>query len=182
MSKERKRHGCLVFFIVVLVLLSALGFVIWRYVIHRPLHPGAIGLIEGPIDVEASRLITTDLQSTVGLGINAAVVPLPMSEQTALIIVIDSSEGFVPAPGQEGKRLQGMTAIRQIIEADSSNDLNLNAVSLTYSENGKSILAVAGTMSNLRALDAGEITEKEFAARMGLEVKDITYMKNLIGE
>lgn len=181
MAEKRKRHGCLVFFLVVIALLFGAGYGVWNTVLNRGPNPEAMKIIEGPADTVASQLLTEGLTATAGAGITAVVVPLPDGSGTGAVIVIDPSAGFVPASGVEGKRKQAMDSIRKIIDSNTQSSLGLKAVSLSYQEGGKSIISLASPMGNLEALASGSLSETQFAAKMGLEVNNLMYFKDLIG-
>lgn len=182
MAQPKKRHGCLIFMLIVILLIGIAGFGVWKFVINRPINPIALEIINGPIDTEASRRLNEELTQVSGEGITAVVVPIPDTAENATIIVIDTASGFQPAAGRDGKRKQIMDGIQTIIQNNEHNNLGISTVALTYQEGGKKIISVAGTMEDLKALNSGTLSETDFATKMGLEVNDIMYFRNLIGD
>ncbi len=58
--------------------------------------------------------------------------------------------------------------------------LGLSGVSLTYEEDSNPIIAISSSMENIEALASSSISETDFAAKMDLEIKDLTYILELI--
>ncbi len=116
----------------------------------------------------------------VGSGITVAIVPIPDKDEKGAVIVINTGDGFKPASGQEGKRQQVMNGINAIIKNNTENALGLSGVSLTYEEDSNPIIAISSSMENIEALASSSISETDFAAKMDLEIKDLTYILELI--
>lgn len=58
--------------------------------------------------------------------------------------------------------------------------MGLSGVSLTYEEDSNPIIAISSSMENIEALASSSISETDFAAKMDLEIKDLTYILELI--
>ncbi len=92
--KRKKRHGCLIFLLIIILILGLLAFLGWRYVLHSPPNAEALRIINGPIDTEASRQLTQELVNVVGSGITVAIVPIPDKDEKGAVIVINTGDGL----------------------------------------------------------------------------------------
>lgn|GEM_PF-4826076 len=177
-SPPTRRKGCLLFLVLALVavLLAAL-YGAWRLRMIRlgslePISKSAAMLRDAPVDPAATEAVTKALGKAGLTGAKTAVVPLPDGNGSAVILVVDSSEGFKPAPGTDGKRKQARTAIKALVQADTEGKLDLQRVGFEYRENGEAWIALTAPMSALKELDAGKITEQQFLAKVDAKLQD----------
>lgn len=172
----RRRGGCLVYFLVVfLVLACAIGFAAWKLrLIHIPgLDPtsaAAAALREAPVDPEGSAAIAQAFSQSGISGARVAMVLRPDGQGNAAIVVLDPATDFTRTEGGQNLREQAREVIRQLVESNAANSLNLERVGLEYRENGKPIVALTAPMSALADLSAGKISEDELLAQVEIKL------------
>ncbi|HEY0827590.1 MAG TPA: hypothetical protein VGE40_05810 [Bacilli bacterium] len=178
-GKSKKRFGCLTVLLIVVLIIVLACVGLWTLVLHKGPGKAAREIISGPVDPAASSVVEKALIERGVAGAKVVIAPLPDDKGNIVIMVLDPTDGFQPSAGPEGKRQQALNAIKQLVETNLKEKLNLQRVGLEYQENGKAVVALTAPMDALEGLANGKIDDAQFLADVDVKLKDILYVKNL---
>jgi hypothetical protein len=150
--------------------------VLGGFVAMRALRPDPKELYSGASDPVAEAAVSQALSDVGVEGARVSVIPIKGSQEQLAYIVLDDSAGFSASELAQGGEQGFANALRQLDEANRSQDLNIGQVAMEYrDETGEPMFVVATPQEDIQAFAAGEIDRDQLLA--GTEVD----LSNLLG-
>jgi hypothetical protein len=170
--KGKKRHGCLISLLVIVVILGIVAIVVFRV-------PQKIGLVKSPAekmytqpnDEGKAALVMNNLEQS-GLkmqGVEVYIMPIAGTEHNTAIIVLDASRGFDFTNSSVSDPIQDFIAIA--VQAQQQG-INREAV-VYYDEQGKALLTLTVATDDIVAYSKGKITDKQLMERVDISANNL---------
>ena len=169
--KGKKRHGCLISLLVIVVILGIAGIVLFRV-------PQKIGLVKSPAekmyaqaaDTEKAAMVVGGLQKY-GMkmnGVEVYVMPVKDTDHNTAFIILDSSKGFNFNSSGIHDPIAAFVAIASQAQQQGIN----RAAVVYYDEQGKALLTVTAATSDVLAYSQGKMTKEQLMKKVDLGAND----------
>ena len=170
-AKGKKRHGCLISLLVIVVILGIAGIVLFRV-------PQKIGLVKSPAekmysqaaDTEKAALVVAGLQQY-GVkmnGVEVYVMPVKDTDHNTAFIILDSSKGF---NFNNSGIHDPIAAFVSIALQAQQQGINRAAV-VYYDEQGKALLTVTAATGDVVAYSQGKMTKEQLMKKVDIGAND----------
>ncbi len=181
--------GCLGALLVVLLIIGGGIFLGWRALNPNP-GPIARALAETPKDEAATEAVNSSLtRNGFEQGVSALVLPLPdergnpsEDKGKAVIMGLNLTGGFVPAPTEEGMRQQALDMVRAVVEANRSEGLDIQYSGCYFFSGGKQVASLSIPMEAMEAWVEGQKSDEQFLGAVRVKVHDGGYYTELAQE
>ena len=174
--------GCLLFFLALILLVGAAACYVLRV-------PQRLGLIKGPgarllasvpERVTAEEIVTeAAAKGFNATGVTVFVFPKPSSDEATLFASYDfSKKATLPQSGPYHPVVQALVLLGG---GEKAKEYQITHVGAEFrDEEGKLLIAVAASTTDIHDLQAGKITEEEFRQRMGKQVDLQNYINRAV--
>jgi hypothetical protein len=176
-KKVKKGRGCLIAFLVILVILGVAAIIVFRV-------PQKIGLVKtaaeklytAPNDTEKAALLVEDLQDY-GIdmrGVEVYVMPVADTDHDTAFVVIDASKGF----DFDSSGIRDPIAALVAIAADAQQQGINRAAVVYYDEEGKALLTVTVPTADVLAYSQGKMTKEKLMETVDVGANDLMAVVN----
>jgi hypothetical protein len=170
--KGKKRHGCLISLLVIIIILGVASIIIFRV-------PQKIGLVKSPAekmftqpnDVGKAALVEENLvNSGVNMkGVEVYVMPVKGTDDNTAFIVLDASKGFSFNNSTGTDPIKDFIAMAVQAQAQGIN----RAAVVYYDTEGKALLTVTVSTSDAAAYSQGKITDKQLMEHVDIGANNL---------
>ena len=175
--KGKKSHGCLISFLVIVVIIAIAAIIIFDV-------PEKIGLVKSPAeklytqpnDTEKTALVIESLQNT-GMnmqGVEVYVMPVTGTDHNTALIVLDASKGFNFNDSGITDPIDDFIAVAAEARQQGIN----RAAVIYYDEQGKALLTVTLPTDDVVAYSQGKLTDEQLMEQVDIGANDVMGLIN----